>query len=132
MPTYDARGNLIQTISPFGTNRTVFDDNARPILATDRNGLSGTLTQYDPAGRVTSTIRATNVVVSLVTDPNNPGQWTSVIGSTGTAYSTNSTAYYDDGRVQSRTGPDGQTTSYQYWADSQTMTVTDPHHDERF
>jgi RHS repeat-associated protein len=123
---YDARGNLIQSISPFGTNHTFFDDNARPVLATDRNGISGTLTQYDPVGRVTSTIRATNVVVNIVADPNNPGQFMSAIGSAGVPCSTNFTAYYDNGWVQSRTGPDGQTTSYQYWADGQTMTVTDP------
>jgi RHS repeat-associated protein len=123
---YDARGNLIQTISPFGTNCTVFDDNARPVLATDPNGISGTLTQYDPVGRVTSTIRATNVVVNIEPDPNNPGQYMSVIVSAGTPYSTNSTAYYANGWVQSRTTPDGHTTSYQYWADGQTMNVTDP------
>jgi RHS repeat-associated protein len=123
---YDARGNLIQSISPFGTNCTVFDDNARSILTTDHNGISGTLTIYDLAGRVTSTIRATNVVVNIVADPNNPGQFISQIGSTGVPYSTNSTAYYDNGWVQSRTGPDGQTTTYAYWADGQTLTVTDP------
>lgn len=123
---YDARGNFIQTISPFGTNCTFYDDNARPILVTDHNGISGTFTQYDPVGRVTSTIRATNVVVNIVADPNNPGQFMSVIGSAGTPYSTNSTVYYDNGWVKSRTGPDGKTTTYDYWPDGRTMTVTDP------
>jgi RHS repeat-associated protein len=123
---YDARGNLIQTISPFGTTRTVFDDNARPILAGDANGISGTLTEYDAVGRVTRTLRATNVVINLQPDPNNPGQTNSVVGSYGVPYSTNSTEYYDNGWVKSRTGPDGQTTRYEYWADGQTMSVTDP------
>jgi RHS repeat-associated protein len=124
--TYDARGNVIQIISPFGTTRTVYDDNARPILAADFNGISGTVTQYDPVGRVTSTVRATNVVVNIIADPINPGQWMSVIGSSGVPYSTTSTEYYDNGWVKSRTGPDGQKTSYQYTAAGQTMSVTDP------
>lgn len=123
---YDARGNVIQTVSPFGTTRTVYDDNARPILSTDRNGISGTLTEYDAAGRVTRTLRATNVVVSLQPDPNNNGQTNSVIVSSGVPYSTNSTEYFDNGRVKSRTGSDGQTTTYQYTANGQSQSVTDP------
>ncbi|PWU16134.1 MAG: hypothetical protein C5B50_14070, partial [Verrucomicrobia bacterium] len=124
---YDSQGNLIQTTYPDGlVTRTVFDENGRAILTTDRNGVTGTLTVYDLVGRVTSTVRLMNVRIDIVSDPNNPGQMMSVIGSQGTGFSTNSTAYFPNGWVQSRTGPDGQTTSYTYYDDGQTKTVTDP------
>jgi RHS repeat-associated protein len=124
---YDAAGNLIQTVFPTGTfNRAVYDGDGRRIMATDQNGISGTFTFYDAIGRVTNTIRATNVVINLQPDPNNPGQMISVVGSTGVPISTNSTSYYDNGWVKSRTDAAGQTTSYTYWPDGQTETVTDP------
>lgn len=123
---YNARGNVIQTVSPFGVNSTVYDDNARPILTADRNGISGTLTEYDAVGRVMRTLRATNVVVNIVSDPNNPGQLMSVIGSAGVPYSTNSMEYFDNGCLKSSTGPDGQKTTYQYTANGQNQSVTDP------
>jgi RHS repeat-associated protein len=121
---YDVRGNTVQTIGADGlTNRNVYNDDAKPIYTMDRNGITGTRTDYDAAGRVTNVVRLTNIsiTISAVSD----GVWSSNLGSAGTPYSTNSTEYFSNGWVKSRTGPDGQKTSYTYWDDGQTKTVTD-------
>ena len=123
---YDARGNVIQTIYPNGTlTRTVYDDDGKPILTTDPNQITGTYTMYDALGRATNTIRYANVQVNLASDTISTGQVTTVIGSLGTPLSTNSTTYFANGWVQSRTGADGQTTTYDYWPDGQTMHAMD-------
>ena len=123
--TYDARGNLIETISPFSTNRTVFDANARPYLTSERSGLTGTMTYYDAVGRVTSTVRLTDVVINIADDPINSGQLVSIVAPGGTPISTNSTDYYTNGWVKSRTAPDGGKTTYTYYDDGQTLSVKD-------
>jgi len=123
---YDARGNQIESISALGTvTYTVYDLDSRPIVTTDPNGITGTLTQYDAVQRITSVIRLKNVQVSIVPDPNAPGQMTSITDSLGIAFSTNSTTYFANGWVKSRTSPDG-TTTYAYYANGQTESVTDP------
>ncbi len=66
-----------------------------------------------------------NVQVSIVADTNNLGQYVSTVVSWGTPFSTNATVYDALGRVSSRTGPDGRTTSYDYFADGQTKSMTD-------
>ncbi len=119
-------GEPNQTISALGTtNYTVYDADSRPILTTDPNGITGTLTEYDAVGRMTNVIRYENVHVNVVPDPSAPGQWTTSIASYGTALSTNSTCYFANGWVKSRTSPDG-TTTYSYYANGQTESVTDP------
>lgn len=123
---YDARGNQIQAISALGTTTyTVYDLDSRPILTTDPNGITGTWSQYDAAGRVTNVVRLENVQVNILPDANAPGQFTTEINSWGTGLSTNSTTYFANGWVKSRTSPDG-TTTYAYYANGQTETVTDP------
>src|SRR5436190_18515845 len=121
---YDARGNVVQTIGADGlTNRTVYNDDAKPIYTLDRNGITGTRTDYDAAGRVTNVVRLTNIsiTISAVAD----GIWSTSLEREGTSYSTNSTEYFSNGWVKSRTDPRGQKTSYTYWDDGQTKTVTD-------
>ena len=121
---YDAPGNVIQTIGPDGlVTRTVFNADGKPIYTADCNGITGTRTDYDAAGRVTNTIRLTNVSITI--SPVSDGIWTTITNSAGTPYSTNSTEYYANGWVKSRTGPDRKTTSYTYYDDGQTATVTD-------
>jgi YD repeat-containing protein len=96
---------LIQATSPSGTfTRTVYDDNGRAVLSTDRNGVTGTRTEYDALGRMMNTVRLTGVSIDLVEDTTNAGQTRSVIGSGGTPISTNSTEYLANGWVKSRTG----------------------------
>jgi len=124
---YDARGNTIQTTYADGTQTsTVYDNDGKVILTSDRNQMTGTLTQYDPIGRATNTIRMMGVVINITPDLSNPGDSMSVIGSQGTGYSTNSTAYLANGWVLSRTGPDGETTTYDYYADGQVKDMIDP------
>src|SRR5262249_54630307 len=121
---YDARGNLVQTVGADGlSTATVYNDDGKPIYTTDRNGITGTLTEYDGASRVTNTVRLTNIVINVnaVSD----GVWSSSLGNAGTGYSTNSTEYFLNGWVKSRTGPDQRKTSYTYYDDGQTRTVTD-------
>jgi len=116
---YDPRGNLIQTTHADGlVTHTVYDDNGRAFLTTERNGIIGTRSYYDSAGRVTNTVRLTNVVVTIEAGPR------SVISNAGTGISTNSTEYFPSGWVKSRTGPDNQKTTYAYWPDGQLMYVT--------
>jgi YD repeat-containing protein len=123
---YDARGNQIAATNVTGTvTYTVYDADSHPILTTDPNGVTGTLTEYDAVGRATNEIRLENVQVNLIPDPSAPGQMTTVIAEQGTGLSTNSTTYFANGRVQSKTSPDG-TTTYAYYQDGQTESVTDP------
>jgi RHS repeat-associated protein len=125
--TYDARGNVIQIVYPNGTfARTVYDDDAKPILMTDPNQITGTFNQYDALGRMTNVVRLANVSINLISDPTNTSLSTSVIGSLGIGLATNATVYMANGWVQSRTGADGKITSYDYWPDGQIKTVTDP------
>jgi RHS repeat-associated protein len=121
---YDARGNTVQTIGPDHlATKTVFDEEGRPIFVSDRNGITGTRTDYDAAGRVTNSVRLTNMVINVtqVSD----GIWASAVASNGVPCSTNSTDYFDNGWVKSRTDPEGHKTSYTYYDDGQTATVTD-------
>jgi len=123
---YDARGNLIAATNVTGTSiYMVYDLDSHPILTTDPNGITGTFTQYDADGRVTNVIRFQNVQVSLIPDANAPGQMASTIVSLGTGLSTNSTTYYANGWIHTKTSPVG-TTTYTYWPNGQTETVTDP------
>src|SRR5205823_5520963 len=124
---YDARGNLIQTMYRDGNfSRTVYDDNGRAVLATDRNQNTATRNEYDAVGRVTNVIRLLNARIDIVPDSDYPGMVRSVIGALGTPFSTNSTEFYPGGLVKARTGPDRRTTTYVYWPDGKLMTVTDP------
>jgi len=70
-------------------------------------------------------VRLTNVVINIAADPLNNNQVISQIGSGGTPISTNSTEYYFNGWVKSRTAPDGGVTSYAYYDDGQTLSVKD-------
>ncbi len=121
---YDSRGNLVQTIGADGlSTATVYNEDGKPIYTTDRNGISGTLTEYDGAGRVTNTVRLTNIVIAVTAISD--GVWSSSVANAGGGYSTNSTEYFLNGWVKSRTGPDGKKTSYTYYDEGQTRTVTD-------
>jgi RHS repeat-associated protein len=134
--TYNAAGNLIQTVYPDSTvTRTIYDDDGRATYTTDRaapgSPVPGTITfpratrtDYDLAGRVTNTVRVANMQIVLGTDAS--GQPTTILAAAGTVLSTSYTRYLDNGWVQSRTGPDQQTTSYEYYADGQTKAVVDP------
>jgi YD repeat-containing protein len=121
---YNARGNVVQTIGPDGLfTRTVYNEDAKPIYTSDRNGITGTRTDYDAAGRVTNVVRLTNIsiTISAVGD----GIWATAVVSNGVPYSTNSTEYFSNAWVKSRTGPDGYKTSYAYWDDGQVKTDPD-------
>jgi RHS repeat-associated protein len=125
--TYNARGHLIETRFWNGFfTRTVYDDNARPIITTDPNQITGARTEYDSAGRVTNVVKLMNVQVDLVADPINSGHVRSVLSAVGTAIATNSTEYFPNGWVKSRTGTDRRKTSYEYWPSGQVKAVTDP------
>jgi RHS repeat-associated protein len=133
--TYDARGNLIQTIYPDSTvTRTVYDDNGRAVVSTSRAAFTNTVpdsmtfaratrTDYNAVGRATNTVRLTNAEITI---NNNAGVVSAVLSGAGSALSTSSTEYYDNGWVKSRTGPDNQKTSYEYYDDGQLKAVTDP------
>jgi len=76
---YDARGNLVQSIGPDGlSTKTVYDEAGKPIYTTDRNGISGTRTDYDAASRVTNTVRLTNITITV--SAVSEGVWSNSVG----------------------------------------------------
>ena len=63
---YDTRGNVVQTTGPDGlSTRTVFDGDGKAVYVSDRNGITGTRTDYDLAGRITNTVRLTNISITI-------------------------------------------------------------------
>ena len=127
---YDARGNLIETTYPNGSViRTVYDEAARPVLTTDRNfptnTFNATHNDYDAVGRVTNAVRLANVQVSIVSDPDNPGQSNSVITAPGTVLFASQTEFMANGWVKARISPTGRRTTQEYWPDGQIMSMTD-------
>jgi RHS repeat-associated protein len=122
---YDSRGNLVETDYPDGLfTRSVYDDNGRAVFTMDRNGVTGTRTDYDALGRVTNSVRFINARIDLSRDSYTIGVWHSTVGAYGTPISTNSSEYYPNGLVKSRTDAAGQKTTYDYWADGQVRYVT--------
>jgi RHS repeat-associated protein len=121
---YDARGNVIQNTGPDNLSvRSVYNEDGKPVYTSDRNGITGARMDYDLAGRVTNTVRLTNITITI--SAIGDGVWSSSLASAGTPYSTNSTKYLENGWVEWRKGPDGQKTSYTYYDDGQIKTVTD-------
>jgi RHS repeat-associated protein len=123
---YDARGNVIENTGPDGLPiRTVYDDDGKAVVVTDQNQMTGTHTEYDAVGRTTNMVRFMNLVVSLNEDPSNEGHLVSKVASWGYPFSTNSVTYDPNGRALTRTGPNGQTTRYQYYSDGQLRSIAD-------
>ncbi len=79
--TYDAAGNLVDTLYPDGTEvRSVFNALGQVVWQTDRNttaalnsGANATETLYNSLGQIAGTERFTGVLITLGTDPNADG-----------------------------------------------------------
>ena len=128
---YDARGNQIQTKYPDGsTVERVYDANDRITMLVDRHqpgqSANGTLTTYDPVGRVTLTERLADVFVNIVTTTNASAAISSAyFASAGQVLSSNVFEYDAAGRMLAQTDESGQTTTYEYDALGHNTAITD-------
>jgi YD repeat-containing protein len=102
---YDVMGNLVETVTPDGTEtRTAYDAMNRPYLTMDRFNptdgatANGTLTIYDSAGRVTSTQRLSGVQINVSID-GTTSIATATVARQGTVRSSTTTLYDSAGRV---------------------------------
>jgi len=149
--TYDARGNLIETLYPDMTvQRSVYDALGRAIWSQDRSALTAvtnsmapaTQTIYDAAGRAISTVRWDTVALTKITNSftTNVTDWTTqcrrssgytniqygMLASTtgGTALTYNRTAYDAAGRLVYTMDPNGHLIGYGYDAAGRRVSVT--------
>jgi YD repeat-containing protein len=126
---FDARDLAIQTTNPDGKiTDTVYDTEGQAIYTDDPHtsgqaDVHGTHTIYDSMGRITSTERRDNVVITVSTTN---GVSSSTLTSAGMLLSTTSSVYNDLGQVTQSTDEANQITKYQYDSAGRQTSVTDP------
>jgi RHS repeat-associated protein len=141
---YNAKGDLIRTVYPDGTEvRAVYDTSGKLLYQTDRyytgatslaspgNGTAARATfyVYDQLGRVKETDRVDGVYIIIEQDTT-PGIPAGVDRSrlaafgAGTTLSTAKTIYNSAGFAADQIGTDNQTTAYTYDLDGRILTTT--------